>query len=189
MSWPGKGRAALQPSATMRRMRSHALAVLLAASAIAFASAQTESIDYAMLGRIRDEGLNRSQVMDHISWLSDVYGPRLTGSPGNPAGERVGDEDVPRVGARQRPPGALELRQGLVAGALQRAPGRAADPAAHRLPAGMVVGHATARSPPTSSACRSRTKPTSRSTAASSPARSCSRSRRARCACSRARSS
>src|SRR5207247_10316427 len=23
----------------------------------------------------------RSQVMDHVSWLSDVYGPRLTGSP------------------------------------------------------------------------------------------------------------
>jgi len=40
-----------------------------------------ERLDYAMLGKIRDEGLNRSQVMDHISWLSDVYGPRLTGSP------------------------------------------------------------------------------------------------------------
>jgi hypothetical protein len=40
-----------------------------------------EKIDYAMIGRIKEEGLNRSQVMDHISWLSDVYGPRLTGSP------------------------------------------------------------------------------------------------------------
>ncbi|MEO8077783.1 MAG: M20/M25/M40 family metallo-hydrolase, partial [Acidobacteriota bacterium] len=40
-----------------------------------------ETLDYAMLARIRDEGLNRSQVMDHISWLSDVYGPRLTGGP------------------------------------------------------------------------------------------------------------
>src|SRR5688572_953036 len=40
-----------------------------------------EKLDYAMIARIRDEGLNRSQVMDHISWLSDVYGPRLTGSP------------------------------------------------------------------------------------------------------------
>ena len=65
----------------MRRMRSHTLAAVLAASAIALASAQTETLDYAMLGRIRDEGLSRSQVMDHISWLSDVYGPRLTGSP------------------------------------------------------------------------------------------------------------
>ena len=45
------------------------------------AQTATESLDYAMLAKIREEGLNRSQVMDHISWLSDVYGPRLTGSP------------------------------------------------------------------------------------------------------------
>jgi carboxypeptidase Q len=40
-----------------------------------------EQIDTATIAKIRDEGLNRSQVMDHISWLSDVYGPRLTGGP------------------------------------------------------------------------------------------------------------
>jgi carboxypeptidase Q len=51
---------------------------------VAYPSAQApaEKLDYVTIGRIRDEGLNRSQVMDHISWLSDVYGPRLTGSPG-----------------------------------------------------------------------------------------------------------
>jgi carboxypeptidase Q len=58
------------------------LASVLAAGAASLVSAQSEKLDYAMLGRIRDEGLSRSQVMDHISWLSDVYGPRLTGSPG-----------------------------------------------------------------------------------------------------------
>ena len=31
--------------------------------------------------RIKDEGLNRSQVMNTLSYLSDVIGPRLTGSP------------------------------------------------------------------------------------------------------------
>src|SRR4051812_48527293 len=31
--------------------------------------------------RIRDEGLNRSQVMKTLSYLTDVIGPRLTGSP------------------------------------------------------------------------------------------------------------
>jgi len=41
-----------------------------------------ERIDFQMLGRIREEGTQRSQVMDLISWLSDVKGPRLTGSPG-----------------------------------------------------------------------------------------------------------
>jgi carboxypeptidase Q len=32
--------------------------------------------------RIKDEGMNRSQVMQTLSYLSDVIGPRLTGSPG-----------------------------------------------------------------------------------------------------------
>jgi len=32
--------------------------------------------------RIKDEGTNRSQVMQTLSYLSDVIGPRLTASPG-----------------------------------------------------------------------------------------------------------
>ncbi|MDT4956054.1 MAG: carboxypeptidase [Acidobacteriota bacterium] len=32
--------------------------------------------------RIKDEGMNRSQVMQTLGYLSDVIGPRLTGSPG-----------------------------------------------------------------------------------------------------------
>ena len=51
---------------------------------VAIPSAQPpgETLDLVMIAKIRDEGLNRSQVMDHIGWLSDVYGPRLTGGPG-----------------------------------------------------------------------------------------------------------
>ncbi len=56
------------------------LALCVCASAVV-AQPPAETPDYATLAQIRDEGLNRSQVMDHISWLSDVYGPRLTGSP------------------------------------------------------------------------------------------------------------
>jgi carboxypeptidase Q len=49
---------------------------------VAILSAQTrDAVDYTALAKIRDEGLNRSQVMEHIIWLSDVYGPRLTGTP------------------------------------------------------------------------------------------------------------
>src|SRR5690348_16826566 len=33
------------------------------------------------IARIRDEGLNRSHVMETLSYLTDVIGPRLTGSP------------------------------------------------------------------------------------------------------------
>src|SRR5882724_7760559 len=62
----------------MKRIAFIAFAIV---AALALPEAQTEKLDFATIGRIRDEGLNRSQVMDHISWLSDVYGPRLTGSP------------------------------------------------------------------------------------------------------------
>jgi carboxypeptidase Q len=34
------------------------------------------------LERIKDEGMNRSQVMQTLSYLTDVIGPRLTASPG-----------------------------------------------------------------------------------------------------------
>jgi carboxypeptidase Q len=65
-------------------MRRVALLFTLVAGAVAvpIAQAPVEKLDYATIGKIRDEGLNRSEVMDHISWLADVYGPRLTGGPG-----------------------------------------------------------------------------------------------------------
>jgi carboxypeptidase Q len=45
--------------------------------------AGSEAINYADINRIKAEGMSaqRSQVMEICSWLSDVYTPRLTGSP------------------------------------------------------------------------------------------------------------
>jgi hypothetical protein len=40
-----------------------------------------ETVNTDMMQRIRDEGMNRSQVMQTVSYLTDVIGPRLTGSP------------------------------------------------------------------------------------------------------------
>jgi hypothetical protein len=40
-----------------------------------------EKIDSAAIAQIKDEGMNRSKVMELLSYLTDVYGPRLTGSP------------------------------------------------------------------------------------------------------------
>jgi len=40
-----------------------------------------EKIDYDAIYRIKDEGFARSKVMEIESWLTDVYGPRLTNSP------------------------------------------------------------------------------------------------------------
>src|SRR5215831_11058805 len=45
------------------------------------AAATDEKLDFAAIARIRDEGLNRSQAMETLFWLTDRYGPRLTGSP------------------------------------------------------------------------------------------------------------
>jgi hypothetical protein len=42
---------------------------------------QTEQIDTTMISKIRSEAINRSQVMEILSYLTDVYGPRLTFSP------------------------------------------------------------------------------------------------------------
>ena len=44
--------------------------------------AQKENLDMAMMAKIRDEGLNRSQVMDIVFNLTDASGPRLMQSPG-----------------------------------------------------------------------------------------------------------
>ena len=44
-------------------------------------SAVAQPLDHATMAAIRNEGLRGSQAMDHISWLSDVYGPRVTGTP------------------------------------------------------------------------------------------------------------
>ncbi|HMG73718.1 MAG TPA: M20/M25/M40 family metallo-hydrolase [Pyrinomonadaceae bacterium] len=41
-----------------------------------------EKVDLAVLNRIKEEELNHSQIMDTVGYLTDVIGPRLTGSPG-----------------------------------------------------------------------------------------------------------
>jgi hypothetical protein len=55
------------------------IASLLTLTAIC-ASAQSEKIDYQTISKIKDEGLNHSQVMETMFSLTDVSGPRLTGS-------------------------------------------------------------------------------------------------------------
>ncbi|HEX9944788.1 MAG TPA: M20/M25/M40 family metallo-hydrolase [Thermoanaerobaculia bacterium] len=47
----------------------------------AFPGRAEEPVDLSMMTRIRDEGFRRSQVMDTLFHLTDVIGPRLTGSP------------------------------------------------------------------------------------------------------------
>jgi hypothetical protein len=41
-----------------------------------------EAVDLSVVQRIRQEALQNSRVMDHLFYLTDVSGPRLTNSPG-----------------------------------------------------------------------------------------------------------
>jgi len=61
----------------MTRRLSLALVFLFAVVLVAQAP---EPVDSAAIAKIRDEGLTRSQVMETMFWLTDRYGPRLTGS-------------------------------------------------------------------------------------------------------------
>jgi carboxypeptidase Q len=59
-------------------------AALTVALVLAPVSAQQalEKVDLEAIYRIKAEGFQRSKVMEITSWLTDVYGPRVTNSPG-----------------------------------------------------------------------------------------------------------
>src|SRR5689334_6417022 len=68
----------------MQYRRTFALTALVAVVVSLPLAAQwpaTEKIDLDAVYRLKDEGLQRSKVMEIESYLTDVYGPRLTGSP------------------------------------------------------------------------------------------------------------
>ncbi len=69
---------------TSRRLSPLGLAAAaLVSITLAAPLAQTsEQVDYDAIYRIKQEGFERSQIMEVTSYLTDVYGPRLTGSPG-----------------------------------------------------------------------------------------------------------
>jgi hypothetical protein len=61
---------------------------------IAFLAFAQEKVDLFVVNKIKAEALRNSQVMDTAFYLTDVYGPRLTGSPGLKA---AGDWTVSRM--------------------------------------------------------------------------------------------
>src|SRR5207237_988014 len=65
---------------------SHCSRLLVAAAIVFFARpslAQTpsEKVDDKIIAKIKEEGSKNSAVMETISYLTDVHGPRLTNSP------------------------------------------------------------------------------------------------------------
>ncbi len=65
----------------MTRLRIIGASFVLLVAIPILAQISQEPVDLDGIYRIKDEGLNRSQVMETLSYLTDVYGPRLTGSP------------------------------------------------------------------------------------------------------------
>ena len=53
-----------------------------AAVAIPLLLIAEEKVDLSIIHRIRSEAFENSKVMEHMFWLTDVHGPRLTNSPG-----------------------------------------------------------------------------------------------------------
>lgn len=61
------------------KTRNLGISALILSATLTFSA--EERINSDLNARIRDEGMNRSQVMRTLHFLADVYGPRLTGSP------------------------------------------------------------------------------------------------------------
>ena len=72
------------PFADCRNFAKALAAFLCVAFQLILASANAgaqEKPDFKTEGRIRDAALNHSQIMEMVGYLTDVTGPRLTGSP------------------------------------------------------------------------------------------------------------
>jgi carboxypeptidase Q len=65
----------------MKRTMTRIIVLLPLVSGFAFAQMPREKVDTAAVAKIREEGLKNSHVMEILSTLSDVYGPRLGWSP------------------------------------------------------------------------------------------------------------
>lgn len=70
---------------TLTAFRVTTIAVAVAGSTALLLGAGPEPIDHAVNARIRTEARDNSQIMQTLHVLTDVYGPRLTGSPNHRA--------------------------------------------------------------------------------------------------------
>jgi hypothetical protein len=63
-------------------MKRTSIILLFVLSVVGLAAQAPERVDADAIARIREQGLKQSKVMDHLFQMTDVHGPRLTGSPG-----------------------------------------------------------------------------------------------------------
>ncbi len=81
----------------MRLLRSFSI---LAALCLIFSSGvdAQEPVRWDVVAKIREEGLQRSQVMDIVGYMADVLGPRLTASPSMIEAQEWAQEKMAEVG-------------------------------------------------------------------------------------------
>ncbi len=90
----------------MLRLRAVVVVATFAAVLTSFAAAQRDAVvvtnpdavDAAAVDFFKEEGQQRSEVMTHLSWLCDVYGPRLTGSTNLRKAEQWAAQTFTRMG-------------------------------------------------------------------------------------------
>ncbi|HEU5411577.1 MAG TPA: hypothetical protein VFU57_11195, partial [Candidatus Acidoferrales bacterium] len=82
----------------MRKL-SRVLVIFVFAAAILPVAARAQSeADLNAIYKIKDIGFNHSQVMDIMSYLTDVYGPRLTNSPNMRAAAQWTEDEMKQWG-------------------------------------------------------------------------------------------
>jgi len=72
--------------------------VLLASGLLTGAGQAAPQADWEMVARIREEGFQRSQLADTLSYMTDVLGARLTVSPGMRRAQRWAIGEMERIG-------------------------------------------------------------------------------------------
>jgi len=73
-------------------------AALLLVLLTAASSGGTDPVDWAMVAKIREEGLQRSKVMDYESYIADVLGARLTMSADMKRAQTWAKSELTRIG-------------------------------------------------------------------------------------------
>jgi len=92
------------------------LLTMALAAVLSLASAARDQLDYDALYRMKEEGLQRSQVMETTSWLTDVHGP-LTGSPNIRAAAGWADAEEPPFNVIAEIPGTDKAAELVMLGA------------------------------------------------------------------------
>lgn len=82
----------------MRKITISLSIVCICSAFVVIASQQTPAVDYEMVAKIREEGFQRSQVMDLAGYMSDVLGARLTLSEDMKRGQIWAKDKMEEIG-------------------------------------------------------------------------------------------